>query len=102
MDVDRALQNAAQTGEIELGTKESIEAARDGDAELLVVASNTPPAMVDQVEAVSEDLDVPIYQYQGLNQELGSACGEPFAVATLAVIDPGESAVLQLAGSTPP
>lgn len=102
MDVDRALQNAADTGEVELGTKESIEAARDGDAELLVVASNTPATMREQVETASEDLDVPLYRYQGLNQDLGSACGEPFAVATLAVLDPGESAVLQLARSTPP
>lgn len=102
MDVDRALRNAAQTGDVELGTKESLEAARDGDADLLVVASNTPATMREQVEEVSEDLDVPVYEYRGLNAELGSACGEPYAVAVLAVLDPGESAVLQLAQGSPP
>jgi large subunit ribosomal protein L30e len=39
---------------------------------------------------------VPVYSYQGIGKDLGSACGKPFSVAALAVIEPGESEIMAL------
>lgn len=97
MDVNRALRSAAQTGELELGFKESLDAVERGDARLAVVAANTPADLRERVADAAEDAEVPLHAYEGLNRELGSACGEPFAVSVLAVVDAGESDVLRLA-----
>jgi large subunit ribosomal protein L30e len=43
-----------------------------------------------------ESMDVPIYGFEGMGKDLGSACGKPFSVATLAVIEPGDSEIMAL------
>ena len=43
-----------------------------------------------------ETLDVPVYGYQGMGKDLGSACGKPFSVAALAIIEPGDSEIMAL------
>jgi large subunit ribosomal protein L30e len=41
-------------------------------------------------------MDVPVYGYQGMGKDLGSACGKPFSVAALAIIEPGDSEIMAL------
>lgn len=102
MDVNRALRSAAQTGELQLGIKESLETVGSGDAQLVVVAANCPDELRTRIEGAAEEQEAPVYAYAGSNHDLGSACGKPFAVAVLAVVDPGESDVLQLARANNP
>jgi large subunit ribosomal protein L30e len=97
MDVNRALRSAAQTGTVVLGLKESLAAVSGKKAKLLVVAENAPKAGSDQIAAAAQKNGVPIYRFKGPNTELGPAAGKPFSVAVLAVLEPGESDVLQLA-----
>jgi large subunit ribosomal protein L30e len=97
MDVNRALRSATQTGTVVLGLNESLRAVLDKKAKLIVIATNAPEAMVSQIQAATEKVKVPVYQYQGKNTELGPACGRPYSVAVLSVIDAGDSDVLQLA-----
>lgn len=97
MDVNRALRNAAQTGTILLGVNESKNAIQTKKAKLIVVAANAPETALEQVEALAKQNSVPVYRFGGKNTELGPACGKPFSVAVLTVIDAGESDVLQLA-----
>ncbi len=101
MDVNRALRSAAQTGELTLGIKESLETVGSGDAQLVVLATNCPEDLRTRATEAAEDAEVPLYAYAGSNHDLGSACGKPFAVAVLTVVDPGESDVLQLARANP-
>ena len=37
-----------------------------------------------------------IYTYEGSSVQLGKACGKPFMVSALAIVDPGESDLLSL------
>ena len=97
MDVNRALRNAAATGKVTLGLNESLKHILEKKAKLVVVASNAPESAVSQVEAAAAQTKVPIYTYEGKNTELGPACGKPYSVAVLSVLDAGDSDVLQLA-----
>lgn len=97
MDVNRALRNAATTGKIHLGLNESLRAILEKKAKLVVVSANAPETAVAQVNAAAEKVKVPVYTYQGKNTELGPACGKPFSVAVLTVVEAGDSDVLQLA-----
>ena len=97
MDVNRALRNAAQTGTVNLGFKETLKAVEAKQAKLVVLAENAPADAAQQVEAAAKKNAVPVYRYNGKNTELGPACGKPYSVAVLSVTDAGDSDVLQLA-----
>lgn len=97
MDVNRALRTAAATGKVTLGLNETLKNILSKKAKLVVVASNASEAAVSQVEAAAQQVKVPIYTYQGKNTELGPACGKPYSVAVLTVLEAGDSDVLQLA-----
>jgi large subunit ribosomal protein L30e len=39
-------------------------------------------------------IDIPVYVYEGSSIQLGKACGMPYVVSALAVVEPGESDIL--------
>jgi large subunit ribosomal protein L30e len=86
IDVPRALKIAVDTGKVRFGTRQVRLTAKAGKARLVVVASNCP----DDLAA----LGAKVLTFQGTNAELGAACGKPFSVSALAVVDPGDSNIL--------
>lgn len=97
MDVNRALRTAAQTGKVLLGAKETLRAVKDKKAKLVILAGNTRAEDEKLLTDAAKSSNVPVYKFQGTNQELGPACGKPFAVAVIGVLEAGESDVLALA-----
>lgn len=94
MDVQRSLRTAAQTGNVALGAKESLAAVTTKKAKILILAANAPAT--GDLEAAATKSKVPVYRFDGRNTELGPALGKPFSVAVAAVIEAGESDVLDL------
>ncbi len=92
VDLSKALRRALKTGIVYLGSKRTIKAARDGKAKLIIVARNCPEEVMDELKK----FDTKIVTYDGTNMELGAICGKPFSVAALAVIDEGESEILNV------
>ncbi len=92
INVDRALRNSIRTGNVVLGSNRTVEAGLGGKAKLIVYALDCPAAVRIQLES----MDLPVYSYQGMGKDLGSACGKPFSVAALAIIEPGDSEILAL------
>jgi large subunit ribosomal protein L30e len=92
INVDRALRSSIRTGNVMLGSNRTVEAGLDGKAKLIVFALDCP----EDVRMKLETLDLPVYSYQGKGKDLGSACGKPFSVAALAVIEPGDSEIMAL------
>lgn len=92
INVDRALRSSIRTGKVLLGSNRTVEAGLNGQAKLIVYSADCPVDVKMQLEAV----DVPVYGYQGMGKDLGSACGKPFSVAALAIIEPGDSEIMAL------
>jgi large subunit ribosomal protein L30e len=92
INVDRALRSSIRTGKVMLGSNKTIDAGLSGQAKLIIYAADCPQDVRMQLETV----DVPVYSYQGIGKDLGSACGKPFSVAALAVIEPGDSEIMAL------
>jgi large subunit ribosomal protein L30e len=93
MDLAHALKVALQTGKVEIGLTESLASAEAKKARVLIVAKSCK----DQRLLTERKLgNVPIYHYEGTAVELGAACGKPFPISALAVVDPGSSAILSL------
>jgi large subunit ribosomal protein L30e len=98
LDVDRELRQAVSTGKVILGLDKTVKAVRSGKAKLAILASNCPPGLRGDVERYARLADVSVHIYQGDSASLGLACGKPFLVSAMAIIDPGSSAVLGLGG----
>jgi len=94
MDLNKVLRSTIRTGEVLMGSNRTIDSVNDKIAKLVIFSSNSPV----NVRKAIESEDVPVFEYPGTSGDLGSACGKPFSIAALAVIDPGESEILSLKG----
>jgi large subunit ribosomal protein L30e len=92
INVDRALRSSIRTGNVVLGSNRTIETGLNGQAKLIIYAVDCPQDVRSQLDS----MDVPVYGYEGMGKDLGSACGKPFSVATLAIIEPGDSEIMAL------
>ncbi len=95
-DIERELVNALKTGEVVLGSKRTIKLVKLGKAKAVVVASNSPPKVMYEIMYYARISKTPVYVYPGTSVELGALCGKPFTVASLAIIDPGSSRIVDL------
>ena len=95
MDVQRSLRTVIATGKALIGADQTLKAVQNGEAKLVVIASNSPSA--DNIRAAAADKSVPVHDFAGMGTQLGPACGKPFAISSLAIVDAGESDILNLA-----
>jgi len=94
MDVQRSLRTVIASGKVLVGADQTLKAVTRGEAKLVILAQNAPQS--DAIRAAAQG-KVPIYDFPGMGTQLGPACGKPFAVSSLAILDAGQSDVLQLA-----
>lgn len=93
----RALQVAARTGSIEYGVRRVVKLVLRGNSRVVVIAKNAPPEVKRDLEYYAKLSNIPIIVFDGTNIELGAVIGRPHSVSVLAVIDPGQSNILELA-----
>ncbi|HTT14244.1 MAG TPA: 50S ribosomal protein L30e [Thermoplasmata archaeon] len=93
MDLAHALKVALETGTVRIGLDETLVAAKGKKARLVIVAKTCPDPALTKERAIGK---IPIYHYEGSAVDLGQACGKPFPISAMAVLDPGSSAILSL------
>jgi large subunit ribosomal protein L30e len=93
MDLAHALKVALETGTVKIGLTETRDAVDAKKAKLLIVAKSCPDRALTKERAIGK---VPIFHYDGSAVDLGQACGRPFPISALAILDPGSSAILTL------
>ncbi len=87
-DLSKVLRSALLTGKVLVGTRQTLNAVKNGKAQAVVVSSGCSGQIMNEIKGV------PVIKYPGLGVDLGVACGKPFSIAALAVIEPGESEIL--------
>lgn len=95
-DVNRELQKVVSSGEILIGSKETIKALRRKEAKIVIHASNCPEEIKKVFNDKKENGEITIYEYPANSLELGLACGKPYAIASLCITDTGASEILRL------
>ncbi len=90
IDESVLIKQAVETGDVILGLRRIEKAVKKKIVKLVVTASNCPrrPWM--------SGTGVKIHRFKGDNVSLGNACGKPFSVSAIAIVDPGESTILTL------
>lgn len=87
-DITKSLRSAISTGKVLIGARQTIDAVKSGKAKMVVLAQNCPNSIRSQIAGVA------VLKYPGQGVDLGIACGKPFSINTLAVIEAGESEIL--------
>ena len=90
INVDKSLIKAVKTGKVIVGANRTIDAAANGSAKMVILASNCPEDIKKKIQATS----IPVLEYEGTSVELGPVCGKPFTIAAMAILDAGESDIL--------
>ena len=96
IDVARELRVALNTGKVIIGSKRTIKTLIHGKAKMAIIAANCPKDIRRDIEYFAKLSKTPVYVFPGSSWDLGAVCQKPFMVASLAVIDPGESSILDL------
>ena len=92
MDLNKSLRLAIETGKESVGANHSSKAITSGSAKLVILSSNCP----EETVAVAKNGDTPVYSFSENNAVLGAACGKPFPVSIIAILDGGKSDILNL------
>jgi len=95
-EIIRALQFAARTGQVVIGSRRTRKLVMHGKAKLVVIASNAPPDIKRDLHYYAKLSKIPVLIFPGTNIELGTILGKPFGVAAMAIVDPGQSNILEL------
>ena len=86
-----------KTGKILFGTNNAIKNAKTRRIKLIIVASNCPQKICEDIEYYCKLSNIPVTIYKGTSIDLGAVCGKPFKVSALTIREPGDSDILKLA-----
>ena len=91
-----------KTGKVSIGASSAVQSAQTGRAKLIILASNAPKKVREDVEYYSNLSKVPLILYKGSSMDLAAACGKPFTVSALSIREPGDSEILKLTETAEP
>jgi len=95
MEIDKGIRLCVDSGKVELGADKTRKLLRTGEPKLVVLAANCPSDMAQEIRRYGELAGVPILGYHGTSVELGVVCGKPFSVSAMAVLNAGNSEIMQ-------
>jgi len=102
IDVNKAISAAVKTGKVSFGASSAVQNAQTARAKLIILASNAPKNVRDDVQYYCNLSKVPLIIYKGSSLDLAAACGKPFTVSALSIREPGDSEVLKLTETAEP
>ena len=93
-DLNSDLRLAVDTGKVSLGIEETVSAITGSTAKLVVVSAHGKGGTLDDVKHMCGVAEIKIMKFKGSSMELGAVCGKPYSISALAVIEPGNSNIL--------
>jgi large subunit ribosomal protein L30e len=96
IDINRALKSVVKTGEVYIGEKQCKKAIKSKSAKLIIRSSNCPLEAAERIEKEASAAGTKVYVYDGTSIDLGRACGKPFLISILAILNQGESKILNI------
>lgn len=102
IDIDKAIATAVKTGKVSLGANSAVQNAKTGKAKMVILATNCPKALREDVEYYCKLSNIPLITYKGSSLDLAALCGKPFTISALSIREPGDSEILRLMESAEP
>jgi large subunit ribosomal protein L30e len=102
IDVDKAIASVVKTGKVSFGTNAALQSAKTGKAKMLVLASNCPKDIKEDIEHYSKLSGIPVISYKGTSMDLAEVCKKPFIISALTIRETGDSEILKATETTEP
>lgn len=94
MNIEKELKIAISTGNVILGKNKALKSIMNGQAKGVVLAKNIPKSLEEDVLHLSKVFNIKVIRFDGNYTRLGVACGKPYGVSVIAILEPGESRIL--------
>lgn len=89
------LRLAVDTGSVALGTEQTTKAISGNKAKLVVVTSRGRADATADIAHLCGVANIKVVRFKGSSMELGTVCGKPYSINSLAVLEPGNSKILE-------
>jgi large subunit ribosomal protein L30e len=96
IDLTKAIATAVKTGKVSFGANTAIQTAKNGKAKIIVLASNCPKQIKEQIEYYGEISKIPIITYQGDIMDMAAVCNKLFVISALTIRETGNSEILNI------
>jgi large subunit ribosomal protein L30e len=96
IDVDKAIATVVKTGKVSFGSNTALQNAKTGKAKMIVLATNCPKDIKEQVEYYGKISKVPTMTYKGTSMDLAAVCNKLFIISALSIRETGDSEILKL------
>ena len=96
IDIDKALASACKTGKVSYGANTALQNAKTGKAKMIVLSSNCPKNMKEQIEYYGKISNVPVVNYKGGSMDLAEVCNKLFIISALSIRETGDSDILKI------
>lgn len=96
-DLSRAIRQCVDSGKVEFGAATGVKASLSGRAKMVIISSNCPATLSQDVKHYCHLSGIPMLVYEGTSFELGATAGRPHSVSVLTVQDAGNSGILEFA-----
>ena len=93
-DLARDIRLAVDTGKVALGYREVVKSISGSEAKAVVVASKGKKSMIDDITHMCNVAGIKVIKFDEGSMELGIICGKPYSVNAIAIIDQGNSNIL--------
>ena len=91
-----SLSLVTKSGKYSLGIEQTLKSLRNGEAKLVIFASNISTSHRSLIEYYAMLSGCDILPFEGDNVDLGTACGKYFRSSVISIINPGESDILKM------
>ncbi|MGC8479456.1 MAG: 50S ribosomal protein L30e [Candidatus Micrarchaeia archaeon] len=93
-DINNDLRLVIDTGKYTIGNREVIRSISDSKAKVIVLASKGKKEIAEDILHLCSVAKLRVIKFSGNSLELGTLCGKPYSVTVLAVLEPGNSNIL--------
>lgn len=85
MDITVKIKKAETTGNLVIGLKSVMSAVRQGNLSDVIISSNCPKSLIDEVSHTAKLSEIPVINFEGDSSDLGEICRKPFHIAVLGI-----------------
>ncbi len=95
IDIDKAIASAVKTGKVSFGSNAALLNVKAGKAKMIILASNCPQNIKEQIEYYGKLSKVPVLNYKGTSMDLANVSGKMFIISAISIREPGDSEILK-------
>ena len=96
IDLNKALVSVVKTGKVSFGVNSALQNAKTGKAKMIVLASNCPKDIKEQIEYYGKISKVPVMTHKGTSIDLATICNKLFIISALTIRETGDSEILKV------